>query len=227
MIPSIVLACVLVVCAQDKPTPEDAFGPQASGSPEVEALVKRVKEQLAAVDAALQAAAEADKADKDLTTARQAHLSVIRDIEELIKQVKYSECQTGQAGSGKPSSRPQDGTPQSQQPTPPPRESDGQQHSDPRSGNKPPEARAQDGQPKSGEPNAQPPATTAGDKPPPPPETGRFDREDTDARWGLLPPKIQERLMNLHVDDLPERYRVWMDAYIRQLNRLEQGAGPP
>ncbi|HYN64243.1 MAG TPA: hypothetical protein VES36_06525 [Candidatus Limnocylindrales bacterium] len=226
MINGIVLACLLVVCAQDKPTPEEAFGPQASGSPEVEALVERVKAQLAAVDAALQAAAEADKAASDLTAARQAHLSVIRDIEELIKQVKYSECQTGQAG-GKPNSKPQDGKPQPQQSPPDPRESDGQEHSEPKPGNKPPQAKPKDGQPESGEPNAQPPATTPGDQPPPPPETGRFDREDTDARWGLLPPKIQERLMNLHVDDLPERYRVWMDAYIRQLNRLEQGASPP
>ena len=33
--------------------------------------------------------------------------------------------------------------------------------------------------------------------------------------------------MNLHVDDMPERYRVWMDAYIRKLNALEQGSAGP
>ena len=221
---ALVMACLLAVCVQHKPTPEEAFGPQGGTPPEVQKLVDRVKEQLAAVDEALQNAADADKAADDLAAARQAHLSVIRDIEELIKQVKYTQSQSqsrsGQAGSG----RPQDGS-SGQKPPPQaePRESDGEAHSEPKPGSRPPQP--EPGTPDGGRPDQQPPGQEDARKPPPPPETGRFERQDTDARWGLLPPKIQERLMNLHVDDMPERYRVWMDAYIRKLNALEQGPG--
>lgn len=218
---ALVMACLLVVCVQHKPTPEEAFGPPAGTPSEVQALVDRVKQQLAAVDEALQSAADADKAADDLEAARKAHLSVIRDIEELIKQVKYTESQSqsrsGRAGSG----RPQDGS-TGEQPPPQaaPRESDGEAHSEPQSGSQAP--RPEPGTPESGRADQHPPGQDDARKPPPPPETGRYERQDTDARWGLLPPKIQERLMNLHVDDMPERYRVWMDAYIRKLNALEQ-----
>jgi len=60
--------------------------------------------------------------------------------------------------------------------------------------------------------------------PPPPDPIGSFTREDSDQRWGLLPPKLQERLLNLHVDDVPAQYRVWLEAYIRRLHSLESGA---
>ncbi|HEX5010956.1 MAG TPA: hypothetical protein VFY71_11195 [Planctomycetota bacterium] len=43
----------------------------------------------------------------------------------------------------------------------------------------------------------------------------------------MLPPKLQERLMNLHLQAIPERYRDWLAAYVRQMNRLdERRAGP-
>ena len=62
---------------------------------------------------------------------------------------------------------------------------------------------------------------------PPPSATTDFLRRDTDARWGVLPPKLQERLMNLHVDAIPDKYRDWLSAYVRELNRLdERGTGP-
>jgi hypothetical protein len=218
-----VMACLLVMCVQHKPTPEEAFGPQGGTPPEVQMLVDRVKQQLAAVDEALQLAADADQAADDLEAARKAHLSVIRDIEELIKQVKYCESQSqsrsGSAGSG----RPQDGSTGEPPPQAAPRESDGEAHSQPQAGSQPPQPEPANGTPESGRADQRPPGQEDARKPPPPPETGRYERQDTDARWGLLPPKIQERLMNLHVDDMPERYRVWMDAYIRKLNALEQG----
>ena len=50
---------------------------------------------------------------------------------------------------------------------------------------------------------------------------------NTDGRWGVLPPKLQERLMNLHVDDIPDRYRLWLEAYVHELQRLDGAkAGP-
>lgn len=232
MITAILFACLLVPCVQHKPTPEEAFGKPGGDDAQVEALIQRVQEQLAAVDEALHTAADEDRATAQLNAARQAHLSVIRDIEELIKQFKYTESQSQSSsggGGGKSDPSQSQGAPQ---PKPEERESDGQQHADPKSGAQPPKAESQSaeeksGQPQGGEPNSQPASQQPGDQLPPPPDAGRFERQDTDARWGLLPPKVQERLMNLHVDDLPERYRTWMDAYIRQLNRLEQGGGRP
>jgi hypothetical protein len=61
---------------------------------------------------------------------------------------------------------------------------------------------------------------------PPADATGDFLRHDLDARWGVLPPKLQERLMNLHVDDVPQRHRLWLEACVRELNRRDQGANP-
>ena len=228
MILELVAAC-LIVCAQHKPTPDEVFGGGQPGAPsEAERLVERVKQQLAAVDEALAAAADADTAAGDLSTARQAHLSVIRDIEELIKQVKYTDSQSASRG-GQSSKSSQGGEGSAGEPPPQsdPRESDGAQNSEPRPGSQPPQPEPSGGQPQGGEEDRSTPEQRAGNQPPPPPDTGRFERQDTDARWGLLPPKIQERLMNLHVDDLPERYRSWMDAYIRKLNQLEQGGGRP
>ena len=62
---------------------------------------------------------------------------------------------------------------------------------------------------------------------PPPAATGDFLRRDTDARWGVLPPKLQERLLNLHVDAIPERYRTWLAAYVRELQRRDGVAAGP
>ena len=80
----------------------------------------------------------------------------------------------------------------------------------------------QPGAPAPAQPGAQSTARQA-----PPAATGDFLRRDTDARWGVLPPKLQERLMNLHVDAIPERYRTWLAAYVRELQRRDGVAAGP
>ncbi len=32
--------------------------------------------------------------------------------------------------------------------------------------------------------------------------------------------------MNLHLDDVPQRYRLWLEAYVRELNRRDAGDTP-
>jgi len=202
-----------------------------------EALVERIKQQLGAVDRALQEAADAEAVSGQLADARTAHLAVIRDIESLIKQIKYRRGGQGGGGGGPSQARPQPGAESSSADgQPPPRENDasgapephpdGQEPGGPEDAQAGSEPQPGDGQPQGGRPDRDTPREGEG-RDPPPPESARYTREDTDARWGLLPPKLQERLMNLHVDDVPERYRVWMDAYIRELNRLEQGDRRP
>jgi hypothetical protein len=197
-----------------------------------EALVERIKQQLGEVDRALQEAADAEAVTDELGAARAAHLAVIRDIESLIEQVRYqrsAQCSSGTPQQGRQGDSPS-GVPDAPQPAP--RENDASGAPEP--GSDPtapepepgPEPTADDGEPHGGQPDRAN-AEQQGGRDPPPPETAPFTRQDTDARWGLLPPKMQERLMNLHVDDVPERYREWMDAYIRELNRLEQGDRRP
>jgi hypothetical protein len=223
VLPELLIACLGLLAS---PAPQDGCG--------AEALVERIKVQLGEVDRALQEAADAEAVAGQLADARKAHLDVIRDIESLIKQIKYQRSR--QSGAGGSSPPPPKGGSSGQDSKPPPRENDASgapepQPGQPEPGGTPPsgqDEQPQPGgeQPKGGRPDRDTPRQGDGSNPPPP-ETSRYTREDLDARWGLLPPKMQERLMNLHVDDVPERYREWMDAYIRELNRLEQGGRRP
>ncbi|HTE06462.1 MAG TPA: hypothetical protein VK824_09720 [Planctomycetota bacterium] len=231
--------------AQDKPAPQPGgagpggAGPGGSGpgvggpagldeaeggAGAAEALVKRIQSSLGEVDAALQQASEGETAAAGVESAKRKHLEVIRDIDALIKQIKYQQSRNpsgGGGGGGKPSEDPLSGKS-------PPQPSDGSQapkpggkpgtQPEPQSGQDEQQGRKPAGsQPKDGTPGANEEGGRL-----PPDATGKYTRTDMDARWGLLPPKLQERLMNLHVDDVPERYRAWLDAYIHALNSREQ-----
>lgn len=225
--------CAAMACAPRAAAQQPEVAAPAGGEDPAAALVQKVTEDLAAVDKALQDTVDATAAAETLDAARRSHLQAIRDIEELLKQVKYTKSRQrkpsgggqGDSGGGGVGGKP------------PPRETDASGAPTPQpdqGGSKPegadagkPEAAGQD-KPQDGAAGAQPPGQDAAQQPPPADPLGRFQRSDTDARWGLLPPKLQERLMNLHVDDVPERYRTWLESYIHALNRLEQqGGGAP
>jgi hypothetical protein len=200
---------------------------QAGGSDEgspVEELVARITREMDAVNRALRNAADADAVTDELDAARNAHLKVIRDIEQLIRQVKYQRSQNSQGSGGEPSPQQQN---QGGEQQPEPRQSDGadapepgqEQPGEQPAGQSNPDADELDDNAQTGE--AEPEQREAS-RPPKPDRVEPFTASDTDARWGLLPPKMQERLLNLQVDDVPERYRVWLEAYIRALNRREQ-----
>jgi len=228
--------------AQDPPGPQpgggadggDSTGGSAdsaegdAGAAEAEALVRRIQASLAEVDAALDEASEASTAGDGIDLARRKHLEVIRDIDALIKQIKYQQSNDpkgqgggkggkGQSGGepsgGKPAPRPSDGT-QAPKPT---GGKDGEKPADGEQGREQGGKKPAGSEQAGGKPGGNEQGNTV-----PPDETGKFTRTDTDARWGLLPPKLQERLMNLHVDDVPERYRAWLEAYIKALNSREQ-----
>ncbi len=42
--------------------------------------------------------------------------------------------------------------------------------------------------------------------------------DDTDS-WGFLPARVQETFRNQGGDDMPVRYREWIDSYYRRLNK--------
>ena len=189
-------------------------------------LVQRIQQDLSEVDKQLEQAAGEDELGDQLKQARAAHVRAISDLEDLIRQIKYRRSQSssssGGGGGGSSSSQPdpRQADDRSQaQPAPSPQQEE-------RTGQEQRPAGQQGEQPKGGEADPGPGEQRAGQQPPPD-AVDDFLRRDTDARWGVLPPKLQERLMNLHVDDVPERYRTWLEAYVRELNRRDTGGTPP
>jgi hypothetical protein len=207
------------------------IAPAAPESSPEEMLVQRIRENLARVDQLLLESADSESVAEGLGAATRAQEDVVRDLEELIKAVKYRPSSQSSSGGNSQSS----GQSSSQ---PPPRESDGQsQGQQPDAGSQEdgadqPEPGGEEGeqespqgqQPEDGTQESGTPQNRPGGPPPPDP-LGSFTREDTDDRWGLLPPKLQERLLNLHVDDMPEQYRDWLEAYVKSMHRLESAHG--
>jgi hypothetical protein len=212
---TMLLALLLALPLQDAPTP-------AAGGDAAAKLVERIQQDLGEVDKQLEQAADQQDPVAQIKAARDAHVRAISDLEELIKQVKYRKGGGGGGGgsSGKSSDGQSKGKPQ-------PRGSDSRQQAEQAAS--PQEAKGQPqpagAKPVSGRPTDASQAPVDGQQPPPQP-VGDYLRQDTDARWGVLPPKLQERLMNLHTDDVPERYRAWLEAYVRELNRRDTATGP-
>ncbi|MCB9899505.1 MAG: hypothetical protein H6825_15980 [Planctomycetes bacterium] len=198
-------------------------------------LVERIRKTLKRIDEELLDTADAEDEDVAVSLAdlRDKHEQVIRDLEELIKQAKYR--QSNQSSSSGSSSDHSQGSSQNQQ-QPKPRENDGSRAPDQGEKDAPQPEQPQGGseeqkQREQSQADKQPQDQDAADResgsnkdntsiPPDPIEP--VTRQDVDGRWGLLPPKLQERLTNLHVDDVPERYRTWLEAYIKALHELEQ-----
>jgi hypothetical protein len=68
--------------------------------------------------------------------------------------------------------------------------------------------------PQEGEMSAQP-EQNLGDRPPDsPPLEGRLSAAY--ARWGVLPPRLQEALRSASASEVPLRYRRWLEQYHRR-----------
>lgn len=217
--------------------PDAVTVPAPEAADETAALIERIRQTLVGIDDGLLEAPDAEEPLAALDAVIAAHEQVIRDLEELIQQAKYRQGSSGGGGGGGGGGGPPPPGGGADQP-PPPRPSDGSEGSpsgadrpqppeDGRSGGdqpqdgQPADAQPADGQPQGGAASPEPGADRLGGPPPPDPLVDPT-RSDTQGRWGLLPPKVQERLMNLHVDDVPARYRDWLSAYIRALSAAEQ-----
>ena len=49
-------------------------------------------------------------------------------------------------------------------------------------------------------------------------------RAEGSGRWGDLPPRAREVFRSKGGTDMPSRYRDWIDAYYRRLNRIPGGS---
>jgi len=201
--------------------------PEPQGGDAAAKLVQRIQQDLAEVDKQLEQAAGEDQLGAEIKSAREAHVRAIAGLEDLIKQIKYRRSQNpsqsdGGGGGGQSQPQPRGADDRSQA------ESAQAPKSQPQPGGKEEQQQQQPGgaKPQSGQPDPTQGEQRDGEQPPPPSATEDFLRRDTDARWGVLPPKLQERLMNLHTDDIPERYRTWLEAYVRELNRRDTGTSP-
>lgn len=215
-------------------------GGEGPSGPQV--LIDRIREAMSRIDEALEQAVDAEAPVEGLDRAMASHRQVIRDIDELISQIKYQKSSNSSGGGGGQQSQSESQSQQQQS-----RESDGQ--NSPQPGESESQSQEQQGSEQEqgqqeGSEGEQPQQQGGGeeqpsdgmdeqagqqrdaDQPPPPDDTGEFLRADTDGRWGLLPPKLSERLMNLHVDDVPARYRTRLDAYIKAMQRQESGSNP-
>jgi hypothetical protein len=224
----VIAACALTL-GQDAPD-QPGMAPGGDARAEAQALVERIKETLGQIDDALFEVPDADDIGRALDEVAAAHEQAVRDLEELIKQAKYRQGQPNSSGGGGGGGGGSDSPPQG---NPPPRPSDGSQNQDQQQdGGGSPEEQEQsenqqgDGEePTDGLPQGSDPGMDRAGGDPPPDPLSDPTRSDTDGRWGLLPPKVQERLMNLHIDDVPARYRDWLGAYVRALSAVEQEEG--
>lgn len=85
------------------------------------------------------------------------------------------------------------------------------------SSQKPGEERNRDAaEPRDGKESPADEAENAGAKAPPPSSYLRLLFDQGAGAWGVLPPRLQEALQNAVIEDLPLRYRRWLDEFHRR-----------
>ena len=169
-----------------------------------------------------EAVGAADDIKQLLLQAESRSEAVIRGIDELIEMANSQPPQSG-GGGGQPNQPPQN-DPNSQDQPRRQKSDDPQQLQE-----QPQDSQQQDSQQQQQEQGGQhpdqPPSSEQDPReqetgnPPPEGETGAFTNEDTAGRWGVLPPKQAEDLQRHNVEEFPQRYRQYMERYLKRVNR--------
>ena len=191
---------------------------------EAQALIERIREGMKKVDENLLSASARGVPEKMKENARYLEEllddtrgragQVIRDLDRLIRSVKYMKQQSG--GGGQCSQPPRGGGGESSRNRPRTERQDPGLRKNPASGEK----KKAGGEKEKGEgaPRDRKSGKDKGGKPPEkPPEKMR--RPDLSGRWGVLPPKIQKEILNFNIENFPEKYRKWLEEYYRRVNR--------
>ncbi|MBU0754055.1 MAG: hypothetical protein KJ645_02880 [Planctomycetes bacterium] len=137
---------------------------------------------------------------------------VIQDLDELIKSVKYMQCSSGGGGSPPPDSKDsqqQENKPRQEEQDQGLKENPSQEQAD--RNPRPEETRPEEG----------PGRQENGEKPPSPP-TEQVEHADLSGRWGVLPPKIQQDILNFNIEEFPEKYRKWLEDYYKRVNQRKR-----
>jgi hypothetical protein len=178
--------------------------------------MKEVDQLLLRADRPSEAASKIDETIKNiqdlLKSTEQKQSDVIKGIEELVRLAKYQQSQ--QSSSQRDQQKPQkpDGQDEQEQKRP----------KDP----EPQELQKQQGQgqdqPKDQQEQETTPEQKRANRLPPGSEKGQFVRPDLKDRWGVLPSKEQEDLINAMSSRIPERYRRWIEEYYRRVSKSKR-----
>lgn len=188
-------------------------------------LQERIKKEMAEIDELLLKADKSSPADAKakiesvkktidelLKDVQGKQSSVCQNIDELVKLARYKKNGKGGQG-GDAEGDGQGGQPQNQQRDkdrdPKELQKQGQKPEDQQGGREP-----KDKKPDDRDPGKQ---TDPGQLPPPQ-EKEKHERTDVSGRWGLLPGKVAEDMMQLSPDQLPEKYFRLIEQYYRRSN---------
>lgn len=191
----------------------DAIDPQE--------LVKRIQEGMHEIDQNLADASAAGVREKMsqnvrymeelLKDTQNQSRFVISALDELIKSIKYRKCGSGGGNQMQP---PPDSSNKEEQK---PRSEQGDQELKENPSNQEEEGKPEDARPK----EAQGEKNRAKNPPPQkPPE--EVDHPDVSERWGVLPPKIQNDILNFNIESFPEKYRKWLEEYYKRINQRKR-----
>ncbi len=212
---NVVRLWLLVLIVAGFGTIDRAVAQDQDRAAKVEEIINRIKETMKKVDESLFTAGSSrtgrgeegkDEVKKILEKTRQDHRQIIRDIDELIRNVEYQMSQSSSSPDRRKNKPKEQQKPREENP----------QDSDLK---KNPSAKEQEKTPKDGKPNADKPKQEDAQNRRPEQDPERVDHRDTSGRWGLLPPKVQEEILNSNVEDFPQKYRKWLEEYYRTVNK--------
>lgn len=184
-------------------------------------LVKRIQEGMREIDQNLADASAAGVREKMnqnirymeelLKDTQNRSRFVISALDELIKSIKYRKCGSGGGNQMQP---PPDSSNKEEQK---PRSEQGDQELKENPTNQEKEGKPEDARPEEakGEKNR-------ADNPPPKKPPEEVDHPDVSDRWGVLPPKIQNDILNFNIENFPEKYRKWLEEYYKRINQRKR-----
>lgn len=156
--------------------------------------------------------------EKLLNDTRQQSNQVIQNLDELIKSIKYQQCGSGGGSDQPPPPQQQNNEKQDNKPRSEQEDQELQKHNDDSKSNEPQD----DGKPEDGNPDDAPGSKSKSDTPPPDSGSENADLPDVSGRWGVLPPKLQNDILNFNIESFPEKYRKWLEEYYKRINRQKK-----
>jgi hypothetical protein len=214
---------------------------QGGGNEEIAKLFQEIDESLREIDGLLWDASAGEPPEgaedpgigKLLEAAQDRSDRAIEAIDRILELASQNSGNVGQGGGGQPMPEPgpgQQGRQESEQPGAP-GEREATPEAGPQQGQEQQQGEGQgqdqqdqpnpDGEPHSpGDSEGSDDESRAGGKPRPQ-ETGPGSDAEGAERWGELPQRVREVFRSEGGRDMPARYREWIDAYYRRLNRSE------
>jgi hypothetical protein len=218
--PAILFAILFAFAATERASSQERTPMEPDN--EAAKLVERIQEGMKKIDENLmEASASGVKEDleenirnieKLLNDTQNMSSQVIQSLDQLIKSIKYKKC-----GSGSGQSPPQPKGSQEQENKPRDEQQDDSMKQNPQSQNE--EGQEQD-RPEDGRPEDDRGNRQAKDDPPPT-DPERAEHTDVSGRWGVLPPKVQNDILNFNIEEFPQKYRKWLEEYYKRVNKQQ------